>query len=55
MVENNEMDEVAEVLDQVIKTAGDNMTQYKMIRHIGSVAGSEERKVVSAVFTSFQK
>jgi len=38
MTENNEMDEVAEILDLVVKRAGANMKQYKLIRHIGSMA-----------------
>jgi hydrogenase maturation factor len=53
MIENNEMDEVAEVPDLVVRTAGDNMKQYKMIRHIGlmaSVVKEEEARETSQAF-----
>ena len=38
MTENNDMDEVAKLLDLVVKRAGDNMKQYRMIRLIGLMA-----------------
>jgi hypothetical protein len=39
------MNEAAEILDLVVKRAGANMKQYKMIRHIGSRAsvGKKEK------------
>jgi hypothetical protein len=43
MIPNNEMNEVAEILDLVVKRAGDNTKQYRMIRHIGSMPSVEKK------------
>jgi len=44
MIENNEVVEVAEVLDLVVKRAGANMKEYKLIRHIGSMASVDKKE-----------
>jgi len=44
MIKNNEMDEVAEILGLVVKRAGANMKQYKMLRHIRSMASVEKKE-----------
>jgi len=43
-IENNEMDEVAGVLDLMVKRAGANMEEYKLIRRIGSMASVEKKE-----------
>jgi hypothetical protein len=44
MIQNNEMDEVIEVLVLMVKRAGANFKEYKMIRHVGLMFSAERKE-----------